>query len=260
MLQKSPIYTTLITKTYQYIIKKQREKIRGVGLGLGRRWVAGGDYSVRMASCRGWQLVIDEVSASELDIIHNISRMFPSHVFFQQTQSMTDVGYVQGMGFFSWSVASLYVRGKCIWLMVALLKGALHAPMEGLYLPGLPFVQQYLRQFEELVHQQMPKLGEHFTQELINPSVYASQWFITVFSCTDRGVQIVFQVQLALLIYCHSGYDLYLLYAYYSFPIFFRVPPFPSFSLVPLLFVLVGCSYLLSLRLIEYGRVEFPPI
>lgn len=28
----------------------------------------------------------------------------------------------------------------------------------------------------------MPKLGEHFAQEMINPSMYASQWFITVFS------------------------------------------------------------------------------
>lgn len=48
--------------------------------------------------------------------------------------------------------------------------------------PGLPLVQQYLSQFEQLVREHMPKLGEHFTQEMINPSMYASQWFITVFS------------------------------------------------------------------------------
>lgn len=47
---------------------------------------------------------------------------------------------------------------------------------------GLPLVQQYLFQFEKLVKEQLPRLGAHFDQEMINPSMYASQWFITVFS------------------------------------------------------------------------------
>lgn len=47
---------------------------------------------------------------------------------------------------------------------------------------GLPLVQQYLLQFEQLVKEHLPKLGEHFSCEMINPSMYASQWFITVFS------------------------------------------------------------------------------
>lgn len=47
---------------------------------------------------------------------------------------------------------------------------------------GLPLVQQYLFQFERLVREQLPRLGAHFEEEIINPSMYASQWFITVFS------------------------------------------------------------------------------
>lgn len=47
---------------------------------------------------------------------------------------------------------------------------------------GLPLVQQYLFQFEQLVKEHLPKLGQHFSEEMINPSMYASQWFITVFS------------------------------------------------------------------------------
>ncbi|MQL99395.1 hypothetical protein Taro_032119, partial [Colocasia esculenta] len=83
---------------------------------------------------------------------------------------------------------------------------------------GLPLVQQYLFQFEQLVKEYLPKLGEHFSQEMINPSMYASQWFITVFSYSFpfplalriwdvflyEGVKIVFQVGLALLRYCHD--------------------------------------------------------
>lgn len=45
-----------------------------------------------------------------------------------------------------------------------------------------PLLQQYLFQFEKLVVEHMPKLGQHFLEEMINPNMYASQWFITVFS------------------------------------------------------------------------------
>ncbi|ERN05822.1 hypothetical protein AMTR_s00006p00260160 [Amborella trichopoda] len=180
------------------------------------------------------QLVIYETSASELDIIRDISRTFPSHVFFQQRHgpgqrslynvlkaySVYDrnVGYVQGMGFLAGLLLLYMSEEDAFWLLVALLKGAVHAPMEGLYLVGLPLVQQYLSQFEQLVKEQLPKLGQHFMQEMINPSMYASQWFITVFTYSFpfplalriwdvflfEGVKIVFKVGLALLRYCEN--------------------------------------------------------
>ncbi len=46
---------------------------------------------------------------------------------------------------------------------------------------GLPLVQQHLIQFERLVRESMPQVGEHFEKEMINPSMYASQWFILFF-------------------------------------------------------------------------------
>ncbi|KAJ4973390.1 hypothetical protein NE237_006564 [Protea cynaroides] len=180
------------------------------------------------------QLLIYETSASELDIIRDISRTFPSHVFFQQRHGPgqrslynvlkaysvfdRDVGYVQGMGFLAGLLLLYMSEEDAFWLLVALLKGAVHAPMEGLYLVGLPLVQLYLFQFEQLVRENLPMLGEHFSQEMINPSMYASQWFITVFSYSFpfhlalriwdvflfEGVEIVFQVGLALLKYCHN--------------------------------------------------------
>ncbi|KAL5974435.1 hypothetical protein ACLOJK_031100 [Asimina triloba] len=172
------------------------------------------------------QLVIYETSASELDIIRDISRTFPSHVFFQQRHgpgqrslynvlkaySVFDrnVGYVQGMGFLAGLLLLYMSEEDAFWLLVALLKGAIHEPMEGLY--------QYLSMFEQLVKEHLPKLGDHFTEETINPSMYASQWFITVFSYSFpfplalriwdvflyEGVIIVFQVGLALLTYCQD--------------------------------------------------------
>lgn len=180
------------------------------------------------------QLVLYETSASELDIIRDISRTFPSHVFFQQRHgpgqrslynvlkaySVYDraVGYVQGMGFLAGLLLLYMSEEDAFWLLVALLKGAVHSPMEGLYLVGLPLVQQYLFQFERLVKEQLPRLGAHFEEEMINPSMYASQWFITVFSYSfpfpvalriwdvflSEGVKIIFKVGLALLKYCHD--------------------------------------------------------
>ncbi|XP_010492449.1 PREDICTED: EVI5-like protein [Camelina sativa] len=180
------------------------------------------------------QLVIYETSASELDIIRDINRTFPSHVFFQKRHGPgqrslynvlkaysvydRDVGYVQGMGFVAGLLLLYMSEEDAFWLLVALLKGAVHSPMEGLYQAGLPLVQQYLLQFDQLVRELMPKLGEHFTQEMINPSMYASQWFITVFSYSvpfpsalriwdvflAEGVNVVFKVGLALLKYCHD--------------------------------------------------------
>lgn len=144
------------------------------------------------------QLVIYETSASELEIIRDISRTFPSHVFFQQRHGPgqrslynvlkaysvydREVGYVQGMGFLAGLLLLYMSEEDAFWLLVALLKGAVHAPMEGLYQAGLPLVQQYLFQFEQLVKDFLPKLGQHFSEEMINPSMYASQWFITVLS------------------------------------------------------------------------------
>lgn len=180
------------------------------------------------------QLVIYETSASELDIIRDISRTFPSHVFFQQRHGPgqrslynvlkaysvydRDVGYVQGMGFLAGLMLLYMSEEDAFWLLVALLKGAVHAPMEGLYQVGLPLVQQYLFQFEQLVKEHLPKLGQHFSEEMINPSMYASQWFITVYSYSfpfpltlriwdvflNEGVKIVFQLGLALLTVCQD--------------------------------------------------------
>ncbi|XP_051134859.1 uncharacterized protein LOC127254041 [Andrographis paniculata] len=198
------------------------------------------------------QLVMYETSASELDIIRDISRTFPSHIFFQQRhgQGQTslynvlkaysvfdrNVGYVQGMGFVAGLLLLYMSEEDAFWLLVALMKGAVHTPMEGLYLAELPLVQQYLFQLDHLVKDYMPKLGEQFTQEMINPSMYASQWFITVFSYSVpfnlalriwdvflfQGVKIIFKVGLALLKYCHD--DLVklpfekLIYALCNFP------------------------------------------
>jgi hypothetical protein len=100
------------------------------------------------------QLVVYETSAAELDIIRDISQTFPSHLYFQPRHGPgqrslcnvlkaysvydRDVGYVQGMGFLAALLLIYMSEEDAFWLLVALLKGAVHVPMEGLYLAGLP--------------------------------------------------------------------------------------------------------------------------
>eukprot|EP00854_Cymbomonas_tetramitiformis_P001490 gene1490-2117_t len=167
------------------------------------------------------QLVF-ESSEFESDIIRDISRTFPSHIFFQQRHGPgqrslynvlkaysvydREVGYVQGMGFVAGLLLLYMGEEDAFWLLVALLKGAVHTPMEGLYRPGLPLVRQYLFQFERLL------------QEMIDSSMYASQWFITVYSYSLQfdlvvriwdifmleGMKVVFRVGISLMKYAEE--------------------------------------------------------
>ncbi|XP_010943436.1 uncharacterized protein [Elaeis guineensis] len=138
------------------------------------------------------QLVIYETSAAELDIIRDISRTFPSHVFFQQRHGPgqrslynvlkaysvydRDVGYVQGMGFLAGLLLLYMSEEDAFWLLVALLKGAVHAPMEGLYL-GVKVVFKVGLALLKFCHDDLIKLPfeklihalRNFPEDAMNP-------------------------------------------------------------------------------------------
>ena len=65
------------------------------------------------------------------------------------------VGYVQGMGFIAGLLLLYMCEEDAFWTLTALLKGAVHAPLEGLFRPGLPLLQQYLFQFSRLVDEEV---------------------------------------------------------------------------------------------------------
>lgn len=68
---------------------------------------------------------------------------------------MVQVGYVQGMGFIAGLLLLYMNEENTFWTLVALLKGAVHPPLERLYQAGLPLLQQYLFQFEHLVQEEV---------------------------------------------------------------------------------------------------------
>lgn len=67
----------------------------------------------------------------------------------------TQVGYVQGMGFIAGLLLLYMCEEDAFWTLVALLKGAVHMPLEGLYQAGLPLLQQFLHQFSRLVEDEV---------------------------------------------------------------------------------------------------------
>ena len=178
-----------------------------------------------------YKLLVYESSASETDIIHDIGRTFPTHIFFQQRHgpgqrslfnilkaySVYDrhVGYVQGMGFVAGLLLLYMSEEDAFWTLVALLKGAVHEPLEGLYLPGLPLLQQYLFQFESLIADHFPNLSQQFENEGFQIGLHTSQWFITMFAYSMKfdyllriwdmimfdGPRTVFRVGLAIVHY-----------------------------------------------------------
>ena len=69
------------------------------------------------------------------------------------------VGYVQGMGFIAGLLLLYMCEEDAFWTLTGLLKGACHAPLEGLFRPGLPLLQQYLYQFQRLVDDEVGRAG-----------------------------------------------------------------------------------------------------
>merc|ERR1712054_75997 len=80
-------------------------------------------------------------------------------------------------------------------------------------MPNLPLLNKYFFQLQRLLEMHMPLLYNHLAQQGVEPTMYASQWFMTVciynfpFSTVVRvwdiflaeGVKIIFRIALAIL-------------------------------------------------------------
>ena len=175
------------------------------------------------------ELVLSTLDERDEDIAKDISRTFPSHVFFAKPDGSgqralynvlraysvydREVGYVQGMGFVAGLLLLHMPEEDGFWVMVPLLRGAVHGPLVGLYSPGMPTVRRCLHQLEGLLGVHLPRLAAHFQRECVHASMFATQWFVTLFAYSlplrvvERvwdvfmleGVKVIFEVGVALL-------------------------------------------------------------
>ena len=190
-----------------------------------------GARELRLRNLGLYESLLTSTSPCEVDIIRDVSRTFPGHIHYCQRHGLgqrqlfrvlkaysvydTAVGYVQGMAYIAAIMLLYATEEEAFWLLVAIMKGAGGAePLEGLFANGLPLVQQCLFQLEGMIGHVSPKLSAHLKAENADATMYATQWFITLFSYSLpfdvvlriwdvfmlEGLKIVFRVAMTLLV------------------------------------------------------------
>ena len=143
-------------------------------------------------------------------ISRDIARTFPNHLLFRDElgssggdgedvsgsssgrQSLYNVlkayanydkqtGYCQGMGFVVGLFLMYLSEEEAFWMLERVMRSDKFM-MHGLYAVGMPLLFQYFYQFDQLLFAVCPRLHEHLDMNGIAPSLYATQWFLTVFA------------------------------------------------------------------------------
>lgn len=160
-------------------------------------------------------------------IERDINRTFPRHVFFRHLGEGQDrlrrvlqayarldpeVGYCQGMGFLTALLLTYYPEDEAFHVL-RLVMCVRPAPIRGLYLPGMPTAREMIYVGDRLTQRFLPSLHRHLTDQHIDPSMFLTQWFVTLYTnCFPfevvtriwdcflaEGWSVIYSVQLALL-------------------------------------------------------------
>ncbi|XP_045839092.1 rab GTPase-activating protein 1-like isoform X2 [Meles meles] len=173
-----------------------------------------------------YRLLITKDSAQESVITRDIHRTFPAHDYFKDTggdgqESLykickaysvydEDIGYCQGQSFLA-AVLLLHMpeeQAFCVLVKIMYDYG-----LRDLYKNNFEDLHCKFYQLERLIQEQLPDLHHHFCVLNLEGHMYASQWFLTLFTAKFplcmvfhiidlllcEGLNIIFNVALALL-------------------------------------------------------------
>lgn len=173
-----------------------------------------------------YRILITKDSAQETVITRDIHRTFPAHDYFKDSggdgqdslykickaYSVYDeeIGYCQGQSFLA-AVLLLHMPEEQAFCV--LVKIMYHYGLRELYKNNFEDLHCKFYQLERLLQEQLPDLWSHFQDLNLEAHMYASQWFLTLFTAkfplcmvfhiTDlllyEGLNIIFNVALALL-------------------------------------------------------------
>ena len=131
----------------------------------------------------------------EKTILKDLDRTFPSHSHFSQQygegqRSLFHVlssyakynqrtGYVQGMGFLTALLLIYMDEESAFYCLHSIMK---KYDLEGLYLDGFPSLKKRFFVLLNLIKKFLPKVYDVMQQFEVVPSIYASEWFITMFT------------------------------------------------------------------------------
>ncbi|KAH8365912.1 hypothetical protein KR093_007305 [Drosophila rubida] len=178
-----------------------------------------------------YKILITKETKCETVIQRDIHRTFPAHKCFKESGGSgqdalfkvskayavhdSEVGYCQGLSFIAASLLLHMPEEDAFCVLVSLMYDY---GLRDLYKAGFEVLYLRLYQLERLIKDQLPKLHEHFTACGIETHMYASQWFLTlytarfplcfVFHVLDvfllDGLPVLFQVAVTLLSICES--------------------------------------------------------
>ncbi|KAF8287874.1 putative rab-like GTPase activating protein [Trypanosoma cruzi] len=158
----------------------------------------------------------------------DLARTFPTHILFRDEGGVgqtflrnvlhayaavdPEVGYVQGMGFVVGVLSTQMGEEETFWALYTLMYDRRYK-LRDMYRPGFPMLQQLFYQLKRLMARFVPKVYHHFETMGVDPSFYASQWFMTLFVYhfqfrallrvwdifMSEGWKVIFRVAIALL-------------------------------------------------------------
>ncbi|XP_073966112.1 GTPase activating protein and centrosome-associated isoform X3 [Choristoneura fumiferana] len=192
----------------------------------GEVWLrlAGVDQSDKLMET--YRTLISKDCPFESVIQRDIARTFPAHDFFREAGGLgqdsllrmarayavydIEVGYCQGLSFLAATLLLHMPEEQAFCLLVRLMYGY---GLRELYKDGFEALYMRLHQLDRLMEEQLTDLRAHFQELGVEPHMFASQWFLTVFTARFplplvyhildvfllQGMDTLFQVALSLL-------------------------------------------------------------
>ncbi|XP_037949810.1 rab GTPase-activating protein 1-like isoform X2 [Teleopsis dalmanni] len=178
-----------------------------------------------------YKVLITKETNCETVIQRDIHRTFPAHKCFKESGGSgqdalfkvskayavydSEVGYCQGLSFIAASLLLHMPEEDAFCVLVALMYDY---GLRDLYKQGFEVLYLRLYQLDRLIKDQLPKLHEHFLVCGVETHMYASQWFLTLFTARFPlffvfhvldvflldGIPLLFQVAITLLSICET--------------------------------------------------------